>query len=115
MRLLRGDVLLMDYEPIKGAEINKIRPAVIISNNVANLYSSLVTVVPLTSQKLDKVRHNEALLEKHQFLKKPSKVKVDQIRTMDKTRVLKKLGSLSENEMEKVDIALKLHLDLDGL
>ncbi len=107
----RGDVFLGNFDPTLGAEIQKTRPCVIISNNIANEFSPLVTVIPLTSQKLDKLYPHEVLVENNSKLKN-AKIKVNQIRSFDKRRIGRFMTHLSEATMKKVDAAIALHLDL---
>jgi len=112
LRLRRGDLILVNLDPTLGAEINKTRPAIVVSNDLANQFSSLVTILPITSQKLEKIYPFEVLLENKKSLPKISKVKADQIRTLDKKKVIKKMGELLPNELSKLDVALRLHLNL---
>jgi mRNA interferase MazF len=106
----RGDILLVELDPSVGTEIRKTRPAIVISNNINNQNSSLITVVPLTSKKLDKVYPFEILLTRADGLPKPSKALADQIRSLDKKRVRKILGRLSSDQMQSLEKAVKLHL-----
>lgn len=110
----RGDVILVNLDPIVGHEIKKTRPAIIVSNNLANEHSRLLTVVPITSRKTDKINRIEALLDKSTGLDSPSKALIDQLRTIDKSRAVKKLGRLSPFKMAEIDERLILHLDLGG-
>lgn len=106
----RGEIYTVNFDPAKGSEINKVRPAIIISNDYCNRYSETITVVPLSS-KIDKVYPFEVLIKKGEGgLPLDSKAKANQIRTIDKSRVLKLVGTLSSGMMEKVDTAIKIHL-----
>lgn len=107
----RGDVFWGNFDPTFGAEIKKTRPCVIVSNNIANELSSLVTVIPLTSQKLDKIYPHEVLVENNSKIKN-AKIKVNQIRSFDKKRLGRFMTHLSDTTMKKVDVALALHLNL---
>ena len=104
----RGDIFWVDLNPSVGTEINKIRPCLIISNNVANEFSQRVIIVPLTSS-LKAVQIFEI---KVMIAQKTGKVLPQQIRAIDKIRLGKKMGSLTFEEMQKVDKALKLVLAL---
>jgi mRNA interferase MazF len=108
----RGDVFWVSLNPAIGSEIKKTRPCVIVSNDVANRFSPLVTVVPITTQKLSKIYPHEVSLNTVENLKN-SKVKAHQIRTIDKKRIGKKITSLPQAIMSKVDWALANHLDLE--
>lgn len=108
----RGDILLIEFDPTRGSEIKKTRPGIVVTNNVANAYSRLLMVVPLTSQKLERVYPHEVLVEKSKGLPKASKAVVSQMRSIDKSRIKSKLGRISPQTMKTIDIALKLHLGL---
>ena len=113
MIIKRGDVYLASLDPVIGNEISKTRPVVIVSNDIGNKFSGTVTVVPLTSQKLDKVYRFEILLEEGEAnLPKLSKAKADQIRTLDTKRLLKKIGFLSPQSIVALNEAIRIHLDL---
>jgi len=111
LTMKRGDVFWGNFDPTIGAEIRKTRPCVIVSNNIANELSPLVTVIPLTSQKLNRIYPHEVLVENNPKLKN-AKIKVNQIRTFDKRRIGKFMSHLSDSTMKKVDTALALHLGL---
>ena len=113
MDIKRGDVYLVALDPVLGREISKTRPAVIVSNNKNNAFSGTVTVVPLSSQNLEKIYPFEVLLpEGSGNLPKDSKTKADQIRTLDRARIIKYIGSLAGSEMKEIDQAIRLHLEL---
>lgn len=106
----RGEIYMVNFDPAKGSEIKKIRPAIIVSNDLCNKYSETITVVPLSS-KIDKVYPFEILLKKGEGgLPLDSKAKANQIRTIDKSRVVKLLGILPAEVIEKVETAIKIHL-----
>lgn len=96
-----------------GVEIKKTRPVIVVSNNAINTYSKLVVVVPLTSN-ISKVSPSHIILKKGiGGLDRDSRVLTEQIRAMDKQRLYKKLGSLSESEFAQVQVALKNTLDIN--
>lgn len=107
----RGDVYWVNLNPTVGSEIQKVRPCVIISNNLANQFSEVIIVAPITSQKLEKIYPHEVLIKNIEKLSN-SKIKINQIRAIDKKRlgrIITKLDSLTMNE---VDRALVLHLGI---
>ncbi len=109
----RGDIWLVNLDPTVGHEIKKSRPAVIIQNDLGNNYSPITIIAPLTSQNIDKIYPIEVLIKKEIFkLDKDSKVLLNQIRAVDKMRLIKKLSKLDNETMIKVDEALKISLDL---
>ena len=108
----RGDIWLVNLDPTLGHEIQKSRPAVIIQNDIGNTFSSLTIVAPITSQGIEKVYPIEALLKKNSGLMKESKALLNQIRAVDKRRLIKKLGHVPEETMRDIDEALKMSLGL---
>ena len=113
MNIKRGEIYLAALDPTLGREISKTRPVVIVSNDKNNVFSGTVTILPISSQNLDKVYPFEALLPKGiGNLPKDSKAKADQIRTIDRARIVKHIGALGGAEMKDIEKALRLHLDL---
>jgi mRNA interferase MazF len=112
MNCERGEIILVNLDPTVGSEIKKTRPSVVVSNDVANKYSSLITIVPLTSKKTEKIYPFEVLIKDVAGLSKESKAKVNQIRTIDKKRIVKKIGKISSLQEVEIDEALKIHLDI---
>ena len=112
MNIERGDILLIELDPTKGAEIQKTRPAIVVTNDIANLYSRVLMVVPLTSQNLTKIHPHEVLIEKAKGLSKPSKANVSQMRAVDRSRIKSKLGQAGTQTLGEIDSAIKLHLGL---
>lgn len=113
MNIKRGSIYLAVLDPTIGREIAKTRPVAVISNDKGNEFSGTVTVLPITSQNLDTTYPFEVFLMKGTAnLPKDSKVKADQIRTLDKRRLIKFIGALDEKELDAMEKALKVHLDL---
>lgn len=109
----RGEIHLAALDPALGHEIAKTRPVVIISNNISNQFSGTVTVLPITSKNLEKAYPFEVMLPRGAGgLPKPSKAKADQIRTIDKKRLVKRIGMLPTGIMVQIDQAVKIHLGL---
>ena len=107
----RGSVYLVNFDPTIGAEVKKPRPAVIISNDVANQYSPIVIVAAITARAEPKF--DEVLIKPPEGgLTRPSVIQPNQIRSIDKTRLVKKLGDLSKETISDLDIALQITLGL---
>jgi len=106
----RGDVFMANLDPTIGAEVNKTRPVLIISNNANNKHSTIVTAIPITSN-ITKVYPFEVFLDKKESgLPKISKVQCNQIRSIDKNRIIKnRIGHLNNSLLQKVKAALLLH------
>lgn len=111
----RGEVHLIGLDPTLGREARKIRPALVVSNDIFNEHSELVTVLPITSRGVEKVYPSEALLPSGSAgLSATSKVQADQIRTVSVHRLRRRLGALPEALMVRVERALWVHLDSEG-
>ena len=113
--LLRGDVYLVNLDPIVGKEIGKARPAIIIQNDIGNKFSPVMIIAPISSVKeITKPIPIMIFLEKGEGgLKEESYVDCGQIRTVDKDRrLITKYGSLDRSKMLEIDEALKISLSL---
>ena len=109
----RGDIWLVNLDPTIGHEIKKSRPAVIIQNDLGNKYSPITIIAPITSQNIEKIYPIEVFLaKKGSGLEKDSKVLLNQIRAVDKKRLIKKLGNIDYETMAKVDNSIKISLGL---
>ncbi|TKG71812.1 type II toxin-antitoxin system PemK/MazF family toxin [Prauserella endophytica] len=113
----RGDLYLADLDPARGAETNKRRPVVIVSNDGANstaerLRRGVVTVVPLTSS-THRVYPFQVLLSAGEAgLERDSKAQAEQVRSIAVQRLGAKLGRLSPQLVRAIDDALRLHLGI---
>lgn len=114
MEIRRGDVIDIDFDPTRGQEIRKTRPAVVVQNDIGNQYSPLIIVLPIRGAEHIKKHYPVIVfIEKGKGgLDKESVVQCDQIRSLDKTRIVRKRGRFSRDIMEHVDIALKISLAL---
>lgn len=105
----RGEVYWVNLNPTIGSEIQKTRPAVILSNNIQNKVSSRVVVIPITSNS-DKIFPFESKIN---LKNKDAKVLTDQIRTVDKSRLSDCISMLTKSEIKDVERAIKLTLSLE--
>jgi mRNA interferase MazF len=110
----RGEIYFANLSPAVGSEMDKRRPVLIVSNDANNNASTTVTILPITSN-ITRVYPFEVLLNPEDSgLFKISKVQAQQIRTISKQRVLADLvGSLSQELIDLVNDAIKLHLGLE--
>ena len=113
----RGEVRLVDLDPVRGSEASKRRPVVVVSNDRANataarLGRGVVTVVPLTSS-TTRIFPFQVLVPANQSgLRVDSKAQAEQIRVVSVDRLGPVLGQLAIPLMNQIDEALRLHLDL---
>ena len=114
LEIKRGDILLVNFEPVKGSEQGRIRPAIVIQSDILNKFSPLTIVAPVTSKMYEKEYPTNVFIKKEDSeLNNDSTILLNQMRTIDKRRILKKLGSLDNFLMNKVDMAIKISLALD--
>jgi mRNA interferase MazF len=102
----RGEVWWVAFDPSLGGEIQKTRPAIIVSNNGANMALNRLIVVPLTSQTA-KVYPGQAMVTLNG---EPRKAMADQLTTASKKRLRSKLGEISTSDIASVERAILLHL-----
>ena len=116
MKVNRGDVFYADLNPVIGSEQGGVRPVVVIQNDIGNKYSPTIIVAAITS-KIDKAKlptHVEISAE-ISSLKKDSVILLEQIRTLDKKRLQRKVTSLNKKTIIKVDKAIEISLGLIDL
>jgi len=104
----RREVWWVNFDPSIGGEIKKKRPAVIISNDAANKFLNRVQVVPLTS-KTERIYPSEAVVV---FQGEERKAMADQLATVSKERLFRRADTLSQEDMRKVEEAVKVQLDI---
>lgn len=114
IEIKRGDVVLVDLEPIIGSKQGKTRPALVIQNDIGNEYSPTTIVAPLTSKIFSKqFPTNVEIDSTNSLLKEKSTVLLNQIRTIDKSRIIKNYGKISNMKMKEVDEAIMNSLGLE--
>jgi mRNA interferase MazF len=115
--MLRGEIRLVNLDPVIGAEANKRRPAVIVSNDAANataarLGRGVVTVVPVTSNVARVYPFQVELTAKSTGLRTNSKAQAEQVRSVAVQRVGPRVGRVPAEIMGQLEEALRLHLAL---
>ena len=109
----RGEIYLTALDPTVGHEIKKTRPALVIQNDISNQYGQTTVVAAITSKVNMPPYPNEAIIQPGgSGLQVVSTVRLDQVRTVDRRRLLKKLGSADAATMRQVDLAIKVSLAL---
>lgn len=109
----RGEVYLVNFDPTIGSEIRKTRPALILQNDVANKYSSITIVAAVTSKFDETFYPTEVLISSGEGgLKQDSVVLLNQILSINRRRLSKKLGKVKDATLKKVDLSIKISLGL---
>lgn len=104
----RGEIWWVNFDPSVGGEIKKKRPAIIVSNDAANKHLNRLQVVPLTSN-TGRLYPSEAYVT---VGNRTSKAMADQLTTASKQRFLNKIGDITASELEAVEQAIRVQLDL---
>ena len=105
----RGDIFWIDFDPSRATEIQKTRPSLVCSHDILNENSSRIIVAPITSV-LKKVYSFEYVIDNHPEVM--GKIMLDQIKSLDKSRLGKKICSLSMKEMQEIEVILKFVLGI---
>ena len=114
MQIKRGDIVLVNLDPVIGSEQGKTRPALIIQNDIGNEYSPTTIVAPITSKIFSKqFPTNVEIDSTNSPLKEKSTILLNQIRTIDKLRIIKNYGRISNKKMKEVDEAIMNSLELE--
>jgi mRNA interferase MazF len=103
---------LVNFDPTSGAETKKTRPGLVVSNDINNTHSPIISIAPITSNVTRVYSFEVEVAARIGGLRSRSKIMVNQTRAVDKARLLEKLGHLPEDVMNDVDRALMLHFSL---
>jgi mRNA interferase MazF len=107
----RGEVWTVSLDPALGHEIRKTRPAIVVTGDLYNAYNWVVIVMPVTSR--DRAEYDQVLIQPPEGgLSNASVTLPDQIRAIDRKRLVKRLGKLRTKTMLKIDRSLKIVLSL---
>lgn len=110
----KGDIYYASLDPIVGSEQNGTRPVVIIQNDIGNKYSPTVLVAPLTSKIKSKPHLPTHVLVKSEHIKHNSIVLLEQIRVLDKSRLISYVDTLTKEEIKKLDIGIIKSFNITG-
>jgi mRNA interferase MazF len=105
----RGDIFWINLDPTVGSEINKTRPGLIVSNDVASQFARILLIAPITSKNTEIIRPFEVAIS---IKGKPSKILLNQCRAVDKSRLTCKILSADPATMKLVDEAIKIAFGL---
>lgn len=112
-KIKRGNVFIADLDPTVGSEQYGRRPVVILSNDLNNKYSSTILVAPLTKILKKTKLPTHIMIRKNYFLKYDSLILLEQIRTIDKSRLVSYKGKVDSSTLEKINNGLIESEDID--
>jgi mRNA interferase MazF len=104
----RGDIYWVSFDPSQGTEIQKTRPAVVLSNDMFNKNLNRVIVAPITSNIKNIFDFDCAITVQE----KKGKVMLDQLRTVDKTRLISKIETVDSKTLGNIEVALRITFNL---
>ncbi len=114
MEVIRGELVVANLEPVKGSEQGGVRLVLIIQNDILNKHAPTTIIAPITSKIYTKEYPTNVIIKKEDSkMKLDSTILLNQIKTIDKRRIIKKIGSLDNFTMNKVDRAIKISLGID--
>lgn len=115
MTIKRGEIYYADLSPVVGSEQGGIRPVLIVQNDTGNRYSPTVIAAAITSQQEKaKLPTHISVKTSDSGLLKNSIILLEQVRTIDKTRLKEKMGDLDKESMDMVNKALSVSFGLSG-
>ena len=109
----KGNIYYANLDPVIGSEQDGKRPVVVVQNNVANKHSPTIIIAPITTVIKKIYLPTHIIIYKNDFLKKNSTILVEQVRVIDKTRLLTYLGKLTDDQIRKLDKALINAFDIN--
>ena len=112
MEIKRGDIFYANLNPAVGSEQSGVRPILIVQNDIGNKYSPTVIAVAITSKEKTMLPTHIPIKKDESCLPQDSIILTEQIRTIDKSRLIKKVGQLNVKIMEKVKEALKVNFNI---
>lgn len=108
----RGEIYLANLDCSVGSEQSGIRPVLVIQNDIGNKYSPTIIVLAITSKSKKNIPTHVKIDSNIEGIKKDSIILVEQVRTIDKSRLIKRIGKLDINKMNEIKEALKLSLNI---
>lgn len=108
----RGDIYLANLNPHKGSEQGGTRPVLVVQNNQGNFHAQTLIIAPMTAQPEKKKLPTHCYIGKVPGLGESNTVLLEQLRTIDKRRIVSYIGKLSKNQMREAEIGMLISLDL---
>ena len=109
----RGDIYFASLNPFRGSEQGGKRPVLVVQNDIGNVYSTTLIIAPMTSRVYKKDNlPTHYLVRRAPGLPKPSLVLLEQLRTIDKVRIISYMGHLRKEDMDKIDNMIRSSLGL---
>lgn len=108
----RGDIYYADLSPVVGSEQGGLRPVLIVQNDIGNKFSPTVIAAAITSQTNKSKMPTHIPLNENCGLSRESVILLEQVRTLDKTRLKEKMGHIGEETMQQVNQAISVSLGL---
>jgi mRNA interferase MazF len=113
---IRGEIYLVNFDPTIGSEISKTRPALVVQNNIANRSSPIIIIAAITSKFDDRLYPTEVLIEPPEGgLKTNSVILLNQIRSIDRQRLIKRIGAIGSEKLAEVGRAIQISFGLIDL
>lgn len=112
-RIRRGDIFYADLGDTVGAEQNGVRPVLVVQNDLGNFYSSTLIVAPLTTHAKKMTQPTHVEIGERFGLRGKSVALLEQIRTIDRSRLLEYIGRADKVALNEINAALRISLDLD--
>ena len=110
--IIRGNIYYADLGKTTGSEQSGVRPSLIVQNDVGNLHSPTTQIVPLTTQRKKVRQPTHVCISSACGLDTPSIALIEQLRTIDKSRLDAYIGRISPNEQTAIDKALAISVGL---
>ena len=109
----RGDIYLVDFDPVVGSEQGGVRPGLVLQNDIGNFFSPTMVVAPVTTQlkRLDLPTH--VLLENVRGLNATSMAVIEQPKPIDKQRIRRYLGKINKEQMKAVEAAMLIEFGME--
>ncbi len=109
----RGDIFYANLDTAVGSEQGGTRPVIIVQNDIGNKFANTVIIVPLTKKIDRKVKlPTHIVIKKFKGIKYDSTALTEQIRVIDKRRLIRKVGKLQENSMQKINKAISIAIGI---